>query len=51
MRDIEGIEKVVARLKPHMAEIEARFNAENERFIKLIEKPHDVLGRLLKLIM
>lgn len=48
MRDIEGIEKVVARLKPHMAEIEARFNTENERFIKLIEKPHDVLGRLLK---
>ncbi|HUW75061.1 MAG TPA: hypothetical protein VMV70_00145 [Gallionella sp.] len=48
MRDIEGIEKVVARLKPHMTEIEARFNIENERFIKLIEKPHDVLGRLLK---
>jgi hypothetical protein len=23
MRDIDGIEKVVARLKPHMAEIEA----------------------------
>ena len=48
MRDIEGIEKVVELLKPHMAEIEAHFMAENKRYIQLIEKPHDVLGRLLK---
>lgn len=48
MRDIEGIEKVVDRLKPHMAEIEARFNAENARFIKLMGQSHDVVGRLLK---
>lgn len=48
MRDIEGIEKVVARLKPHMAEIEAHFNAENAKFIALMGKPHDMLGRLLK---
>ena len=48
MRDIEGIEQVVARLKPHMAEIEAHFNAENARFIELMSRPHDVVGRLLK---
>lgn len=48
MRDIEGIERVAARLKPHMAEIEANFNAENVRFIDLMSRPHDVVGRLLK---
>lgn len=48
MRDIEGIDKVVARLKPHMAEIEAHFNAENAKFIVLMSQPHDMLGRLLK---
>lgn len=48
MRDIEGIEKVVARLKPHMAEIEAHFNAENAKFIDLMSRPHDMIGRLLK---
>lgn len=48
MRDIEGIERVVERLRPHMAEIEARFNQENARFIALIQRPHDVVGRLLK---
>lgn len=48
MRDIEGIERVVERLRPHMAEIAARFNQENARFIALIQRPHDVVGRLLK---
>jgi len=31
-----------------MAEIEERFNIENERFITLIQHPHDIIGRLLK---
>lgn len=48
MRDIDGIEKVVERLKPHMAEIEARFDQENARFVALMGTPHDLLGRLLK---
>lgn len=48
MREIDGIEKVVARLKPHMAEIEDHFNVENSRYIALMSKPHDVVGRLLK---
>jgi len=48
MRDIDGIEKVVARLKPHMAEIEAHFAKENARYVALMGQPHDLLGRLLK---
>lgn len=31
-----------------MADIEARFNTENAKFIALMSKPHDVVGRLLK---
>ena len=48
MREIEGIEKVVAYLQPHMADIEARFHAENESYINLMNRPHDIIGRLLK---
>lgn len=48
MRDIDGIEQVIEALRPHMAEIEARFNEENARFIALTQHPHDVIGRLLK---
>jgi hypothetical protein len=48
MRDIEGIEKVVAHLQPHMAEIEERFHVENESYINLMNRPHDIIGRLLK---
>ncbi|MHA6140944.1 hypothetical protein ACX3YC_26550 [Pseudomonas mohnii] len=48
MRDIEGIEKVVAYLQPHMPEIEARFHTENENYINLMNRPHDIIGRLLK---
>jgi hypothetical protein len=48
MRDIEGIDLVVQKLRPHMAEIEDHFNRENERFIALLQHQHDVVGRLLK---
>jgi hypothetical protein len=48
MLEIEGIDRVIAKLKPHMAEIEAHFNQENARYIALIQRPHDVIGRLLK---
>lgn len=48
MRDIEGIDRVVAHLRPHFDQIEARFTAENEKYITLMERPHDVIGRLLK---
>jgi len=48
MREIEGIDRVVEILRPHMAEIEERFNIENQRFITLIQHPHDIIGRLLK---
>jgi hypothetical protein len=48
MRDIEGIELVVDRLKRHWADIDAHFAEENGKFIRLFSQPHDVLGRLLK---
>ena len=48
MREIDGIERVIEKLRPHMGEIEDRFNMENARFIELLQQPHDVLGRLLK---
>jgi len=48
MREIEGIERVIERLRPHMAEIEQRFNIENAHLISLIQHPHDIIGRLLK---
>lgn len=48
MRDIEGIEKILAYIQPHMVEVEAHFNAENALYIELMSRPHDVVGRLLK---
>ena len=48
MRDIEGIEEVVAKLKPHFATIEQHFEHDNHIFIGLISSAHDTLGRVLK---
>ena len=48
MRDIEGIEKVVERLRPHMPEILETFERENARFKALMSQDHDLLGRVLK---
>ena len=48
MRDIEGIEAVVAKLKPHWATIDQHFKRENHIFIDLISSAHDTLGRVLK---
>lgn len=48
MREIEGIEKVVAHLKGHWAEIDTHFEAENSHFKTLLRQEHDLLGRLLK---
>ena len=48
MRDIEGIEEVVEKLKPHFAAIEEHFEHENRIFIDLISSTHDTLGRVLK---
>ena len=48
MRDIEGIDKVVAYFQPHRAEIEVRFHTENDNYINLMNRPHDIIGRLLK---
>ena len=48
MRDIEGIEAVVAKLRPHWAAIDQHFEHENRIFIGLISSAHDTLGRVLK---
>lgn len=48
MREIEGIQKIVRRLRPHWKEIEADFERENERFKAMMSKEHDNLGRILK---
>jgi len=48
MRVIEGIDKIIAVLKPHMKEIEDHFNNENEKFKSLIESDSDSIGKILK---
>ena len=48
MRDIEGIDTVVKRLKPHWKEIDAHFEHENNHFKALLAQGHDLLGRVLK---
>jgi len=48
MRDIEGIEAVVAHLRPHWAEIDEHFNRENQVFIRLFATPHDHIGPVLR---
>ena len=48
MRDIEGIEAVVEKLKPHWAAIKRQYEHDNRIFIGLISSTHDTLGRVLK---
>jgi hypothetical protein len=48
MRDIEGIDHVVDKLRPHWNDIDAHFERENYRFKDLFARDHDVLGRVLK---
>ena len=48
MRDIEGIEKVLAVLEPYWAEIHADFDAHNRRFLQFASATHDLIDRILK---
>lgn len=48
MRDIEGIETVLQKLKPHWDAIQEHFEEENARFKELLAREHDSLGRVLK---
>lgn len=48
MREIEGIEEVLAKLEPHWNEIEAHFAHENEQFKAMLAQDHDLIGRVLK---
>jgi hypothetical protein len=48
LRDIEGIEDVLGKLRPHWDEIEKHFEHENDQFKALMAEDHDTLGQVLK---
>lgn len=48
MRNIDGIEDVLASLEPHWAYIEDDFNTQNERYLAFAATDHDVIGRVLR---
>lgn len=48
MRDIEGIDEVVRKIRPHLTEIEETFERENARFKVFLTQDHDLIGRVLK---
>ena len=48
MREIEGIKHVVDYLRPHWPEIDAYFMSENAKFLKLMDKSSETIGRILK---
>lgn len=48
MRDIEGVEAIVAHLRPHWGAIDDHFNRENEAFIRLFGTSHDAIGPILR---
>ncbi len=48
MREIEGIETVVKKLKPHWDKIDEHFKQENEKFKELLAIDHSIIGRTLK---
>lgn len=48
MKDIEGIDRVVEHLRPHMKDIDAHFDKENNYFKALLAEDHDLMGRVLK---
>lgn len=48
MRDIEGIDRIVRTLSPHLKEIEENFDRENEHFKSLLSQDHELIGRVLK---
>lgn len=48
MREIEGLEHAVEVLRPHWDDFNRHFDAENEKFIALLRRDHDEIGRVLK---
>jgi hypothetical protein len=48
MREIEGLEHAVEVLRPHWDDFNRHFDAENEKFIALLRRDHDGIGRVLK---
>ena len=48
MREIEGIDYVIRKLKPHMDSILQNCDREIERFNTLMDQNHNLIGRVLK---
>lgn len=48
MREIEGIDDVLATLEGHWPAIVAHFDQQNEQFKALMAQDHDPIGRVLK---
>lgn len=48
MRDIEGIDELIAAIAPHRREIEDEFERHNRRFLELAAADHDTIGRVLR---
>lgn len=48
MREVAGIRQAIEILRPHWPKMQARFEAENDRFLQMMAQDHDERGRLLK---
>ncbi|MDV3459231.1 hypothetical protein RZN05_19700 [Sphingomonas sp. HF-S4] len=48
MRDIHGIDRILAILEPHWEEVEEEFERANRKFLELAETDHDPIGRVLR---
>lgn len=48
MKDIDGIEEVVAVLEPHWNEINQHFEQENKKYLEMFQADHDAIGRVLR---
>ena len=48
MLEIEGIDRVIDKLRPHLPRIEADFEKENNSLKSLLARDHETTGRVLK---
>ena len=48
MNEIDGIQRVIDKLKPHWVEINDDFDRKNQKFIELMSVNHDSIGQILK---
>lgn len=48
MKEIDGIEELLATIAPHRKEIDQEFEKHNNKFLELVAADHDVIGRVLR---